>query len=77
MQLRQIVLLLLESRLESMIWIYDYINEHNKMNIKNTHENVCGMLLRGVFRNFIYCLKWRNFTKFPGVQVLWEGTVST
>ena len=24
----------------------------------------------------IHCIKYRNFTSFPGVGILWEGTVS-
>ena len=26
---------------------------------------------------FTHCKKYRNFTQFPGVEILWKGTVST
>ena len=28
------------------------------------------------FHRYLHCEKYRNFTKFPGVEILWKGTVS-
>ena len=29
-----------------------------------------------IIMGIIHCVKYRNFTKFPGVGILWKGTVS-
>ena len=41
---------------------------------------VANQMIDNCFTNIwpvIHGIKWRNFAKFPGVKILWKGTVSS
>ena len=44
--------------------------EANLISIISTHDK------KTLSKNIIHCVKYRNFTQLPGVEISWKGTVS-
>ena len=42
----------------------------------NTRKGEADILPESQGRIYNHCVKYRNFTQFPGVENLWKGTVS-